>query len=77
MAEVTNELMYELLKRMPERLERIDDSTRVLSNEMQAMCTHFSGFQRDVSNIYDKLVGHEWRLERIERRLDLISEQVH
>jgi archaellum component FlaC len=74
MAEVTNELMYELLKRVHHDMSQMKDDMRMLSNEMQAMRTHFSGFQRDISNIYDKLVGHELRLERIERRLDLVAE---
>lgn len=74
MPEVTNELMYEVLKHIQHDMGQMNDGMRILGNEMQAMRTHFAGFQRDISNIYDKLVGHELRLERIEKRLDLIGE---
>jgi tetrahydromethanopterin S-methyltransferase subunit G len=74
MTEVTNELMYEGLKRAQTRLDKIEDNTRVISGELQAIRQHMAAHGRDVNNIYDKLVGHELRLERIERRLDLIGE---
>jgi DNA anti-recombination protein RmuC len=74
MTKVTNELMYEVLKRIQERLDRVEDNTRVMGGELQAIRQHLAAQNRDISNIYDKLVGHELRLERIERRLDLIGE---
>jgi archaellum component FlaC len=76
-ADVTNELMYEVLKRIQDRLDRIEDNTRVLSGELNAIRGPMNAFQRDISNIYDKLAGQELRLERIERRLDLIGEPAH
>jgi hypothetical protein len=74
MTEVTNELMYEALKRLERDVSQIGDGTRVLSGELQAIRQHMAAHGRDINNIYDKLVGHELRLERIERRLDLIGE---
>jgi archaellum component FlaC len=74
MAEVTNELMYELLKRIQGRLDRIEDGMREINGQLNAMRDHMVGQQKDTQNIYNKLVGHELRLERIERRLDLIGE---
>ena len=77
MTAVTNELMFEVLKKVQERIERIDENMRIVGNEMQAIRQHQAAQSREISNIYDKLVGHELRLERIERRLDLISEPAH
>lgn len=77
MIEATNELMHEVLKRIQERLDRIEDNTRVLAGDMQAVRTHMAGAQRYVANIYDRMTGHELRLERIERRLNLIGEPTH
>ena len=77
MTAVTNELMFEVLKKIQERIERMDESMRIMGNEMQAIRQHQAAQSRETSNIYDKLVGHDLRLDRIERRLDLISEPVH
>jgi archaellum component FlaC len=74
MAQVTNELMYEVLKRVQERLDHIEDGVRDINGQLNAMRDHMSAQNKDVANIYNKLVGHEMRLERIERRLDLIGE---
>lgn len=74
MAEVTNELLLEVLKRVQGCLDRIDDGMRELNGQLHAMREHMLATQKDISNIYDRLVGHDLRLERIERRLDLIGE---
>jgi predicted nucleic acid-binding Zn-ribbon protein len=76
MSDVTNELMYELLKRMNSRLDRIDDSVRDMTRELQAMREHILAINKDVSNVYSRLVSHDLRLERIERRLDLHDDVV-
>jgi archaellum component FlaC len=77
MTTVTNELMYEVLKRIQDRLDRIEDNTRDMSGQLQAMREHMSAQNKDIGNIYTKLVGHDLRLERIEQRLELISEPAH
>ncbi len=74
MAEVTNELMYEVLKRVQDRLDRIEDNTRDINGQLQAIREHMSAQNKDIGNIYSKMVSHELRLERIEQRLDLIGE---
>jgi hypothetical protein len=74
MTEVTDELLYEMLQRVESDVSHIGNSTRVMSGELQAMRQHMAAHGRDTNNIYDKLAGHELRLERIERRLDLIGE---
>jgi DNA anti-recombination protein RmuC len=74
MPDVTNDLMYEVLKKIQYDMGQMKDEMRVMSGEMQALRGHFVAFQKDIANIYDKMVGHELRLDRIERRFDLIGE---
>ena len=72
--EVTNELMYETLRRMQGDLALVKDGMREMNGQMQAMREHLLAQNKYITNIYNKLVGHELRLERIELRLDLIGE---
>ncbi|MDR3466398.1 MAG: hypothetical protein P4M07_10685 [Xanthobacteraceae bacterium] len=71
MAVVTNELIYETLKQMQERHSRSDHKLDELKTELQAMRGHIVAVQQDIGNIYQTLIRHEARLERIERRLEL------
>ena len=71
MAEVTNELMYELLKRMHQRIDRVDTSLSEIKSEIQSMRGTMISMQQDVHNIYGVLARHENRLDRIENRLEL------
>ncbi len=71
MAEVTNELMYELLKSLHARLGQVDGKVDELKHEMQAFRTHLIGIQQELSGIHSTLVRHEHRLDRMERRLEL------
>jgi hypothetical protein len=74
MAEVTNELIYEVLKRLQNDVGLLKDGQREMNGQLQAMREHMLATQKDITNVYDRLVGFELRLERIERRLDLIQE---
>jgi ribosomal protein S15P/S13E len=76
MAKVTNEPMFETLKRIQADLTLTKDGVRELNQQMQAMREHMQAHNKDITNIFNKLVGHELRLERMERRLDLIGEPV-
>ncbi|OQP88085.1 hypothetical protein BTR14_01020 [Rhizobium rhizosphaerae] len=71
MANVTNELMYELLKRMNQRFDRVDQAVGELKNEMQSMRGTLISIHQDIHNIYGILGRHESRLDRIENRLEL------
>ncbi|NHT77449.1 hypothetical protein G8E10_17175 [Rhizobiaceae bacterium CRRU44] len=71
MAEVTNELMYELLKRFHQRFDKLDLSIGELKSEMQSMRGTLVSVQQDIHNIYGVLGRHETRLDRIENRLEL------
>ena len=78
MAEVTNELMFEVLKAMQARLAQVDGKIDELKQEMQASRTsqialrqEITGVHQELSGIHATLVRHEGRLDRIERRLEL------
>lgn len=69
MADVTNALMYELLKSMQTRLVRMDGKLDEVKLELQAIRGHQLAIQQDVSVIYTKLGNIEDRTRRIEFRL--------
>ena len=73
MAEVSNELIYEVLKQIQERGNGTDRKVDELKSEMQAFRGHLIALQQDVHNIYTVLARHDSRLDRIERRLQLVE----
>ena len=70
-AEVTNELIYEILKSVQFRLEKIEGGIDELRQGDNAMRGHMISIQTDISNIYAVLARHEERFDRIESRLEL------
>jgi septal ring factor EnvC (AmiA/AmiB activator) len=71
MAEVTLELIYEILKQIQSDMMGLRDGQREHTAALNALRTHIVALQQDVSNIYAVLVRHENRLDRIERRLNI------
>ncbi|MBE0692736.1 MAG: hypothetical protein IH590_06470 [Aquamicrobium sp.] len=71
MTEVTNELIYEILKGIQFRLDKIEAGIDELRQGHNAMRGHMISIQTDISNIYGILGRHDQRLERIEKRLEL------
>jgi len=71
MAEVTSELIYEVLKAMPDRLGKLEDKMDEVKQELQAIRTHQLAMRQDTQNIYSALTRQDTRFERIERRLEL------
>ncbi len=78
MAEVTNELMYEVLKAVQVRLEQVDGKADESKRDMQALRTEMLGIRQELLGIHQELGGihatlirHETRLDRIEQRLEL------
>lgn len=71
MAEITNELMYELLKRMHADIADLRLGQREMKAEMNAMRGTMVSMQQDLHNIHTTLARHETRLDRIENRLEL------
>jgi uncharacterized coiled-coil DUF342 family protein len=78
MADVTLELMFEVLKSVQARMAQADGKIDELKQEMQAfrisqnaIRQEITGVFHEVSAIHATLVRHESRLDRIERRLEL------
>lgn len=71
MAEVTNELMYELLKKMHQRMDRLEHGLGEVKHEIVAIRLQALGTQTDINNIYSVTARIDQRLERIEERLEL------
>lgn len=78
MADITNELIYEVLKNLQHEMSLVKASNREIKAELQAERGRFVGLQhelvalhQDVQNIYSVLERQDGRLERIERRLEL------
>ena len=71
MAEVTNELIYEVLKSMQDRMGRMETTLGELKSELQSVRLNAVAMQQDRMNIYGILGRRETRLDRIERRLEL------
>jgi len=73
MAAVTNELMYEVLKQLPSDMAGVKDALREINARLNAMQTHMIAQSQDIQNIYSILSRHDGRLERIERRLEIVE----
>jgi hypothetical protein len=73
MAEVTNELIYEVLKKLQADMAGVKESLREINGSMNAMRTHLVAQAQDIRNIYTILAHHDARLARIERRLEIVE----
>lgn len=71
MAEITSELMYELMRRMHADIVDLKVGQREIKAEMNAMRGAMASMHQDIHNIYMSLERHEQRLDRIENRLEL------
>ena len=71
MADVTNELMCETLKKMHQRFDKLDHAIGEVKSEMAAIRGYVYVIQGDINNIYSKLARHDVQLDRIENRLEL------
>lgn len=78
MAEVTNELIYEMLKAMQVRLGNLEENTREVRGEVRALRSAISAidnrmgaFHMDLANLYEASGAMEGRMSRIERRLEI------
>lgn len=71
MAEVTNELMYELLKKIHQRMDKLENGMGEIKHEIVAMRLQALSTQTDINNIYAVTGRMDQRLERIEKRLEL------
>nr|WP_250813467.1 hypothetical protein [Neorhizobium tomejilense] len=71
MAEITSELMYELLKKIHQRFDKVELSIGELRADHMTLRGQLHVLQGDVNNLC-VTVGHiENRLDRIDNRLEL------
>ena len=70
MAEVTNELIFEVLKNLQQRTTNVELVCLEHSQAMNAMRGHLTSIQTDTNNIYGILSRIDQRLDRIEKRLE-------
>jgi predicted nucleic acid-binding Zn-ribbon protein len=71
LGEITNELMYETLKKMHQRFDKLDVAIGEVKSEITAIRGYIYVMQGDINNIYVKLARHDLQLDRIENRLEL------
>jgi hypothetical protein len=71
--EITNELMYEVLKKLQADMAEVKAELRENTVAINALRIHVVAMHQDIQNIYSILTRHEQRLERIERRLELVE----
>ncbi len=73
MVEVTNELMFEVLKWLQTNQMQLAESIVEVKTELRAIRGHISAMQLDIGNLYSGQAKLELRLERIEQRLELVD----
>ena len=71
MTQVTNDLMYEVLKSLHADVRLLKDGQREIKQELISIRGQLIAMNQDVHNIYGILGRHDQRLERIEKRLEL------
>ncbi|HEV7877320.1 MAG TPA: hypothetical protein VGP39_04470 [Bradyrhizobium sp.] len=71
MAAVSNELIYDMLKQVQHRIDRVDHKVDEIKSELNALRGYHVSMQQDIHNVYGILGRYDFRLERIERRLEL------
>jgi chromosome segregation ATPase len=71
MAEVSSDLMLEILKALQRDSGEVKASIGDIKAELNAIRGHLISLQQDVHNVYGIMGRHDVHLERIERRLEL------
>ncbi|MCA1455433.1 hypothetical protein I6F35_19800 [Bradyrhizobium sp. BRP22] len=71
MAEVSNELLFEILKVLQRDLSETKSSINEVKTELNAIRGHMISLQQDIHNVYGILGRYDVRLGRIESRLEL------
>jgi septal ring factor EnvC (AmiA/AmiB activator) len=77
-ADVSNELIYEVLKSVQFRLAQVDGKVDEVRQGMQAFGTSQNAIRQEITGIHEEILGihatlvrHEARLDRIDHRLEL------
>jgi septal ring factor EnvC (AmiA/AmiB activator) len=77
---VTNELLYEVLKAVQARLGNMEEAMReqrgqlaAIRGDLHSIRMEISAVKTDISNIYETNGSFDTRLARVERRLEIID----
>jgi len=73
MAEVTNELIYEILRQLQSDMAGVKETLRETNASLNAIRIHLLGVHQDIQNIYATLSRNDARLDRIERWLEIVE----
>ena len=71
MTDISQELMFELLKKIQADTHSLKQGQSEIRAEINALRGTMISMQKDIHNIYSVLSRHEDRLDRIENRLEL------
>ncbi len=74
MTGVTNELLLDVSKSIQTRMMSLEDGQREIRQELVSIRGHMNAMQTDINNLYAGQGKLDPRLERIERRLDIVVE---
>jgi septal ring factor EnvC (AmiA/AmiB activator) len=84
MAEVTNELIYDVLKAVQARFGNLEEAIRdergqlaAIRVDLRAVHAEIGSVKADIANIYRTQGAMDSRLARIQRRLDIIDTPVN
>jgi hypothetical protein len=72
-ANVSNEPIYELLKSVQADVSSLKLGQSEIKAELQAFRGHTISLEQDVHNIYAIRARHDQRLDRIERRVQIVE----
>jgi hypothetical protein len=73
MADVSDELIYDMLKHLQSETAGLKEAWRENGRVLDSIRLHMIAVQQDIQNIYGILGRHDARLYRIERRLDIVE----
>ncbi|MXN53612.1 hypothetical protein GR158_21140 [Shinella sp. AETb1-6] len=71
MTDISQELMFELMKRIQSDLTTFKDGQRDMRQDIVSLRNHMHVMQGDVNNLHSSMAQVLTRLDRIENRLEL------
>ena len=74
MVEVTNQLIFDVLRSMQADLSQLKEGQREIRQELIAIRGHITAMQADISNLYSVNARLELRFDRLERSVGFIGE---
>jgi hypothetical protein len=74
MAEVTNQLIFDVLRTIQSDLSHLKEGQREIRQELIAIRGHITAMQADISNLYSVSARLELRFDRLERSVGFIGE---